>query len=110
MEVTRGDIVVAVLPGDCCKGRPALVIQSDAYNATHASIVVCPVTSHLIDAPLFRIALARSSGTGLKTPSQVMVDKMMAIRRERISAVIGRVDAEKMGEIDRALRLWLSIK
>ncbi|MGA2185176.1 MAG: type II toxin-antitoxin system PemK/MazF family toxin [Bryobacteraceae bacterium] len=110
MEIARGDIVVAVLAGDRGKGRPALVVQSNAFNATHASIVVCPITSHLVEAPLFRIALAPSAETGLEAPSQVMVDKMMAIRRERIASVIGRVDAVRMKRIDHALQLWLVIE
>jgi mRNA interferase MazF len=108
MEITRGDIVVAVLPGDYGKGRPAVVVQSDAFNATHASIVVCPITTHLVDAPLFRVALASSAETGLEAPSQVMADKVMAIKRERIARVIGRVEAMGMREVDHALQLWLA--
>jgi mRNA interferase MazF len=109
MEIIRGDIVVAALPGDYGKGRPALVAQSDAFNATHASVVVCPITSHLIEAPLFRIALVPSAETGLKVLSHVMVDKMMAIKRERITGVIGRLDSIRMRQVDQAVRLWLGI-
>jgi mRNA interferase MazF len=109
MEIIRGDIVVAVLPGDYGKGRPALVAQSDAFNATHASVVVCPITSHLVEAPLFRVALVPSAETGLKVPSQVMVDKMMAIKHERITGVLGHLDSARMREVDQALRLWLGI-
>jgi len=108
MEVKRGDIVIAVLPGDYGKGRPAVLIQSDAFNATHASLVVCPITSHAVDAPLFRIPLPASTETGLETPSQVMVDKMTAIRRDRITRIIGRIDPARMNEVNRAVALWLS--
>jgi hypothetical protein len=38
MEVGRSDILIAVLPGDYGKGRPALVVQADAFNPTHASV------------------------------------------------------------------------
>ncbi len=38
----RGDIVLVTAPGDYGKRRPAVVIQSDLFNDTHASIVVCP--------------------------------------------------------------------
>jgi mRNA interferase MazF len=110
MEIARGDIVVAVLPGDYGKGRPAIVVQSDAFNATHASIVVCPITSHLVEAPLFRVSLAPSDGTRLEAPSQVTIDKMMAIKRDRIASVVGRVDAVTMRGIDHALQLWLAIE
>ena len=108
MEVIRGDIVIAVMPGDYGKGRPALVVQSNAFNATHPSIVVCPVTSHLVEAPLFRVALQPSAGTGLRASSHVMVDKMMAIKRERIGQVIGHVDGATMQRIDNSLQIWLA--
>ena len=109
MEVARGDIVIAVLPGDYGKGRPALVVQADAFNLTHASMVICPITSHMVDAPLFRLALRASAGTGLRSPSQIMIDKMMAIKRERIDQVIGRVDGALMQRVDRALKIWLGV-
>ena len=109
LEIARGDIVVAVLPGDYGKGRPALVVQSDAFNATHASIVVCPITTQLVDAPYFRLPLRPSKANGLRSPSEIMIDKMMAIKRERISRVIGCVDAARMLEVGEALRRWLNV-
>ncbi|MDX8409270.1 MAG: type II toxin-antitoxin system PemK/MazF family toxin [Mariprofundales bacterium] len=65
----RGDVVVCALAGDYGKPRPAVVVQSDLFNPTHASIVVCPITSHLVEAPLFRINIPANSKTGLKKPS-----------------------------------------
>lgn len=41
----RGDIVIAVTPGDYGKPRSATVVQSDLFNPTHASITLCPITS-----------------------------------------------------------------
>ncbi len=101
--------MVAVLPGDYGKGRPALIVQSDAFNRTHASIVVCPITSHLVDAPLFRLAFEASEETGLEAASQIMIDKIMAIKGERVAKVIGRACAERMHELDDALRIWLHL-
>lgn len=109
MEITRGDIVVAALPADYGKIRPAVVVQSDAFNPTHASVVICPITSFLVDAPLFRLTVRASSDNGLQVISQIMIDKMMAIKRERIGKVIGRAGAAAMREIDRALRAWLGL-
>lgn len=37
----RGEIVVCVLSGDYGKPRPAVVVQSDLFNPTHASITNC---------------------------------------------------------------------
>jgi mRNA interferase MazF len=61
------------------KPRPAVVVQSDLFNGTHSSVVVCLITSHLEDAPLFRIPVSAGKTTGLKLQSQVMVDKVIAI-------------------------------
>jgi mRNA interferase MazF len=110
MEIVRGDIVVVALSGDYGKPRPALVVQSDTFNPTHNSIVVCPITSHVTEAPLFRITLHPSSANGLKSVSQVMIDKLLAVRLDRISRVIGRVDSRTRPLLDRALKDWLGIE
>jgi mRNA interferase MazF len=109
MEIARGDIVVAVLPGYHGKGRPALIVQSDAFNPTHASVVVCPITSHLVDAPLFRIPLRPSQENGLEAPSEIMIDKMMAIKRDRIAKLVGHLSEARMRIVNGALRAWLSL-
>jgi mRNA interferase MazF len=109
LELTRGDVVVSAAPGDFGKPRPALVVQSDLFNPTHASIVICPITSHLIDAPLFRLTMRPSRENGLKAESQIMVDKMTAISRDRIGKRIGRLMDAELAQVDRALSLWLGI-
>jgi mRNA interferase MazF len=53
-RLKRGDLVVVALPGDYGKPRPALIVQADLFNETHVSVTVVPVTSTLVDAPLFR--------------------------------------------------------
>ena len=105
----RGDVVLAAASGDYGKPRPALVVQSDLFNETHSSISVCPITSTLVAAPLFRITLRPSRSNGLQKPSQVMVDKIRSLRRERIAKRIGIVTVDQMHAIDGALRLWLRL-
>jgi mRNA interferase MazF len=109
MEITRGDVVICVAPGDYGKPRPAVVVQSNLFNPTHQSLVVCPVTSELVDAPLFRIAVQPSAGNGLRKPSQVMVDKVIALRRDRIKRRAGTLGVGELARVDVALRLWLAL-
>ena len=109
MEIKRGDVVLCAAPGDYGKPRPAVVVQSDLFNATHSSVVVCLITSHLEDAPLFRIPVSAGRTTGLKLESQVMVDKVIAIPRSKITRRIGVLAAGLLKEIDDALRLWLEL-
>jgi mRNA interferase MazF len=85
-------------------------VQSDFFNETHASITLCPVTSHLADAPLFRIPAGPGAGTGLKIASHVMVDKVMSVPRERVAKKAGRLPVATLQLVDDALRLWLGIR
>lgn len=87
----RGDLITVALSGDYGKPRPALVIQSDFLPETD-SVLVCLVTTMLRSAPLYRLSLSADETTGLREVSQVMVDKVMAVRRDRCSTPIGRID------------------
>ena len=58
-------------------------------NPTCSTVAVCPITSHLQDAPLFRIPVPAGRATGLKLQSQVMVDKVIAIPRNKITGRTG---------------------
>jgi mRNA interferase MazF len=107
--VKRGDLVTVALPGDDGKPRPALVLQADLFNEAHASVTVAPVTSSLVSAPLFRLAVEPSTRNGLRALSQVMVDKLTSVRRERIGATIGALEPDTMTRVNRALALWLGI-
>jgi mRNA interferase MazF len=88
--VKRGDLVLVAIAGDYGKPRPALIVQSDLFNETHASITVAPVTSTIVDTPLFRITVEPSRRNGLRLVSQVMVDKVTMVRRQRCGQGVGR--------------------
>ncbi len=105
----RGDVVVVAAAGDYGKPRPAVVVQSDAFPESHASVVVCQLTSDLADAPDFRITLEPNDDNGLRTRSQVMADKPTTVRRERIGGVIGRLEAGDMRRLNVALALVMGL-
>ena len=105
----RGDLVTVALPGDFGKPRPALIVQSDLFNETHPSLTVLPLTSEIRSAPQFRIVVEPSATNGLRRISQIMVDKPMTFRRDKIRASFGRMDDETMLRVGRALAVWLGI-
>ena len=107
--VSRGEIVVVSAPGEYGKPRPAVVVQTNLLNPTHASIAVCLITSDLVDAPLFRITVEPSAANGLRVPSQIMADKMIALGRRRLGSAIGKLDAETMIQVSRSLALVLGL-
>lgn len=100
--------MAVALPGDFGKPRPALCIQADAFE-TLGSGTVLPVTSTCIDAPLLRIAIEPDADNGLRQSSQIMIDKVMTIRRERIGKLIGHIDSTTLVQVERCLAVFLGI-
>lgn len=102
----RGDLVTLALPGAYGKPRPALIVQSDLFDA-HPSVTVLPVTSDLRDAPLSRIRVQPSNANGLRAVSEIMVDKAHTVTREKAGPTIGRLEDEAMIAVNRALATFL---
>ena len=107
--MSRGDVVIVAAPGDYGKARPAVIVQSDAFPRNHASVIVCQMTSELADAPDFRITIEPSPETGIRIRSQVMADKPVTIRRERIGQPIGRLAAADMARLNMALAFVMGL-
>lgn len=110
MEIKRGDVVVCVFSREYGKPRPGIVVQSDLFNAQHPSLTLCPITTTLREAPLFRLSIAPSAGNGLKKRSQIAIDKMAAVKVERVQGVVGRLTDTEMDAVNAALRLWLALE
>jgi mRNA interferase MazF len=106
--VRRGSFVPVAAPGDFRKPRSALVVQSDRFDED-ATVTVLLVSSTRIDAPLIRLDVLPTPGNGLRVASQVMIDKAMTLRRERIGAAFGEADDQFMLEVGRLLVVFLGI-
>ena len=105
----RGDVVLAVVPSQLGRPRPGVIVQADAFNSDLTTIFVCPISSDVQERlPLRPIIEARPSN-GLRLRSQIMTDKMIALRRDRIRQVIGRIDTDTSEQLDRALLVVLGL-
>lgn len=104
----RGSIVTVALQGDFGKVRPALVVQSDLF-ADHPTVSVLLMSSELVPAPLIRRDVEPSDQNGLRVPSQIAVDKMFTVRREKIGAVIGELEDDKMLAVNRAMLVFFGL-
>lgn len=96
------------MQGDFGKPRPALVIQSDQFNE-HATVTVLLVSSTLVAAPLFRVTVQPDEENGLQKPSQMMVDKAITVKRDKLGQVFGSAGDEVMLEVGRCLAVFLGI-
>jgi mRNA interferase MazF len=107
--MTRGDIwTVAAGRGYAGKPRPVLILQDDRFNLTE-SVTVCPFTTNLTEAPLFRLPVEPSNGNGLRVPCCLMVDKIVTVPRAKMGRRAGRLDDEDMVRVNRAVLLFLGL-
>jgi mRNA interferase MazF len=90
--------------------RPGLLVSSDRFNRSRIStVIVAAITSNqrLAAAP-GNVALP--SGTAeLPMPSVVNVSHVLTIDRALLGQRIGRLGRERLVEVDRGLRLVLSL-
>ena len=105
----RGDVVAVAVSGDYGKPRPAVIVQSDAFPDEHPSVVVCQMTSRLVDAAAFRVTIEPDPGNALHSRSQIMTDKPVTIRRDRIGQLIGRLTAADIARLNAALAFVMGL-
>jgi mRNA interferase MazF len=96
------------MQGDFGKPRPALVIQANQFS-DNASLTILPITSTLVDAPLLRITVHPSAENGLQKPSQIMVDKTLTVKRDKVGRPFGQLNADSLLEVERCLAVFLGI-
>src|ERR1700757_4111395 len=105
----RGDVVTVAGFNDYGKPRPAVIVQTDALPAEHASVVVCQMTSDGDDAPDFRVIVEPSARNGLRARSHIMADKPVTIRRARIGRRIGHLDDDDIARLNVALAFVMGL-
>ena len=108
--MNRGEIWTAAVGVYAAKPRPAVIVRDDLFDAT-SSVTVAPMTSTLLDAPLMRIRITGGDSrlSGLDHDSDVMIDKVTTVRRSNVHARVGRLTAEQMVEVERAIMAFLGL-
>lgn len=104
----RGDLVTVAVPGDFGKPRPALVIQSDRFDEV-GTVTVLLLSSTLVEAPLLRLTIDPTQQNGLRATSQIMIDKAMTVRRDRIGKSFGHVDDATLLATNRSIALFFGL-
>jgi mRNA interferase MazF len=107
--VKRGDLVLMVVPGELGKPRPGVIVQADELGDSTTSVLVCPMSSDVQESTLLRPIIDSSADNGLRVRSQIMTDKMLALRRGRLRRVLGAINSETRDRLDRALMIVLGL-
>ena len=114
MVVERGQIWTADLgePEGSEPGfnRPALIVQTDAFNRSRLHTVIAVVLStnlRLVDAPGNVLIPAKASG--LRKDSVANVSQVITIDRDFLTALAGRVRGQFLKDVETGLRLVLGL-
>jgi mRNA interferase MazF len=107
--VKRGDVVLVVAQGDMGKPRPGVIVQADELGDMTTSVLVCPMSSDLTEAHRLRPIVEPTSSNGLRLRSQIMTDKINALRRDRVRQVLGSLDNHTAERLDGALLVVLGL-
>ena len=72
-------------------------------------MVICQMTSECSDAPDFRVTIDPTERNGLRVKSQVMADKPVTVRRERIGRQVGHLDDKDLLRLNVALAFVMGL-
>jgi len=86
-----------------------VVVQADKFASELLTVFVCPISSDIQTGPELRPMIDVTPVNGLRLRSQIMTDKMLALRRDRIRRVIGRIDAATSEQLVSALLVVLGL-
>lgn len=105
----RGEIwTIAGGPDYAGKPRPAIIIQSDKFDATR-SMTVCPLTGTDVDAEPARFVIDPSSANGLGIRSHAMVDKISTLPKSKLGRRLGQLDANDLSRLNQHVTLFLGL-
>jgi len=111
-DIKRGEIwMVNFNPGRGSeqKGiRPALVIQNDIGNQYASTTIVAAITTTIKKYPV-TVLIARGEG-GLKESSMVNLAQILTVDKGRLIKKLGQLREDKMGEVDKAIKVSLGLK
>jgi len=87
--------------------RPALIIQNNIGNE-HASTTIVAAISTTVKSYPMNVLLDPPQG-GLMKPSIIKTSQILTVSKDRLEKRLGVVEENKMKEVDRALKLSLSL-
>lgn len=95
------------------KTRPAVIVSTDAANATavrlgRGVVTVVPVTSNIERIYPFQVLL-RATQTSLARDSKAQAEQVRSVAIDRIGDACGALPVAQVRELDEALRVHLAL-
>lgn len=113
MNIRRGEIYLAALDPvvgkEISKTRPVVIISNDKNNQFSGTVTILPITSQNLEKIYpFEVFLAKGSGN-LPKDSKVKADQIRTIDKMRVFSQIGRLRANEIAEIEKAISIHLEL-
>lgn len=89
--------------------RPCLVISNDVTNEYAPTVCVAPLTSNLTGRRFPINVLLMREDTGLKRDSLLLGGQIRTVSKERLLRKLADLRAERMPEVETALKLYLGL-
>jgi mRNA interferase MazF len=114
MNIKRGDIYLAALDPvvgkEILKTRPAVIISNDKNNEFSGTVTILPITSkNLKRIYPFEVFLSKGSGD-LPKDSKVKADQIRTLDKTHMIRLIGKLRADEIDEIEKALKIHLALR
>ena len=115
--VLRGAVLLVALDpavgSEQGKVRPVVVVSNDGANESasirgRGVITVIPLTSNVDIVRSYQLRVPAGEG-GLPRESKLQVEQLRSIDVSRVVRTIGVLGAERMAQVDEALRIHLGI-
>ena len=111
--IHRGDIYLAdlapVVGSEQGGIRPVLIVQNDLGNQHSPTVIAAVITGHIKHRYLRTHVLLEAPGCGLLKKSMVMLEQLRTLDKGRLHFQVGRIDADKMVEVDTALGISVGL-
>lgn len=113
MEIKKGDVVLVnfepVRGSEQGGVRPSLIIQNDIFNRYSPTTIVAPITSKIFKKEYPTNVLLKKEDSKLSRDSTILLNQIKTIDKSRIIRKIGLLDNFTMNNVDRAIKVSLSL-
>ncbi|MEW6425242.1 MAG: type II toxin-antitoxin system PemK/MazF family toxin [Bacillota bacterium] len=112
-EVRRGDVFLVdfnpARGSEQAGYRPAVIVQNDVGNRYSPTVIIAAVTTAGGKTYPFLVRLKAGEG-GLERESTVNAAQILTIDKSRLVKKLGSLSAEKISEVNRALKVSLDLE
>lgn len=108
----RGEIYLAdlnpVVGSEISKTRPVLIVSNDINNEFSEVVTILPITSKTSKIYPFEIILLKDEAN-IHDDSKIKANQIRSIDKQRLVKKLGKIDKNKMTEVEKAIILHLDI-